>query len=292
MRKFIRCMYGIGDALYTRPFLKYFAKKHSIYLDTALPEVFEDLPIKTVKPARMPLRTQGKNVEKAKYHMQEAPNMPKQHIHYGPNLQTSNIIDIIKSGFEACFDEKMPTEEIKMELDFIKPIKESTKRPIAVVKPVTERKEWHNKARSPIPEYIETISEKLMEKYYVISLADLKEGEEWLCQKRTYANKRYHKGEVSILEMISICAGADLVVGGVGNTVPIAMSCGKKALVVCGGHGGYNHPERINNPYQDCSNLTYMIPDNYHCCTDMQCTKCDKIISDFEIKLNLFLEGL
>lgn len=67
-------------------------------------------------------------------------------------------------------------------------------KPVAVIRPATVRKEWANPARNPDPKYLAEAARELRKHFYVVSLADLEKGEEWLV------------GEPP--EMISVCTKA------------------------------------------------------------------------------------
>lgn len=51
-------------------------------------------------------------------------------------------------------------------------------KPVAVIRPATVRKEWANPARNPDPKYLADAARELRKHFYVVSLADLEEGEE------------------------------------------------------------------------------------------------------------------
>src|SRR5262249_27377149 len=57
----IRGMWGLGDNIYSRPFVRATAAQYEVHLETPWPELYADLDIKFVRGAR-PLRTQLKNM--------------------------------------------------------------------------------------------------------------------------------------------------------------------------------------------------------------------------------------
>ncbi|HSV22880.1 MAG TPA: hypothetical protein VLJ17_07615, partial [Xanthobacteraceae bacterium] len=62
-------------------------------------------------------------------------------------------------------------------------------RKIALIRPVTVRREWANTARNPIPSYVNDIAAALMETHCVVVVADLQDDEEWLlCDLPTLRN--------------------------------------------------------------------------------------------------------
>lgn len=285
--RYLKVMQGLGDTVYARPFVKYLASQHKLYVETSWPELFADIDVNCVKPENLKLRTQGKNILKSEYlYTHSVPTaITKEDVHYGPNIQTSNILTEINKRVG------IPSEHIKLDLDVIPKISLNKGKPVAVVRPVTERAEWHNSARSPLPEYVEQVTQHLMETHHVISVADLEHGQEWALQKRMFAHQAFHHGELSMWDMLQLMRSADIVVGGVGFIVPLGIATGVKTFVICGGQGGYNHPSVINSPYQDTSNMYYAVPDSMCMCTDMRHKHCNKAISNLMDKFNAFIRG-
>src|SRR4029077_13079478 len=90
-------------------------------------------------------------------------------------------------------------------------------RPIAVIRPATVRKEWRNEARNPLPEYISWCAQELKRTHFVVSVADLSPGHEWLVNgAETTVHQAFHKGELNVERLLALTAAADIVVGGIG----------------------------------------------------------------------------
>lgn len=285
--KYLKMMQGLGDTLYLRPFIKYLAQHHRLYIETSWPELFTDIDVFCVRPDNLKLRTQNKNISKnEKYYTKHIPkDIVKEHVHYGPNIQTSNILTELNRRIG------IPTRYITMDLDVVQKMNFNKDKPVVVVRPVTERAEWRNIARNPIPEYIEQMTQQLMETHYVISIADLEYNQEWPLQKRMFAHRAYHYGELSGLEVLQYMKSADLLLGGPGFIVPAGIATGVKTVIVCGGQGGYNHPKVISNPYQESPNMHYITPDSFCMCTDMKHRHCAKMISGLMDKFNNIIRG-
>src|SRR5262245_62547368 len=58
----VRGMWGLGDNIYSRPFVPAAAAHYELHLETPWPELYADLDIKFVRAAGSKLRTQQKNM--------------------------------------------------------------------------------------------------------------------------------------------------------------------------------------------------------------------------------------
>lgn len=261
-------MLGLGDNLFERPFIKALPKP--VYLSTPWPSLFSDIPgVHFIRP-QTTLRTQAKNIARHADWVLPPGRQPARHIRYG----AEGIIP----GMTACFG-VAPAE---FDLPPLPHSPETGK--YVVVRPATVRSEWRADTRNPDPEYIyRGVWEARLRGYRVISVADLVEGHEWLIGPADYpADKRYHKGELPVEQLLALVANASAVIGGIGWLVPAALAAKVPAWIICGGQGGYNAPELITPREQ--TNITFAVPDNFCRCRLKQHT-CDKRISNYDAKL-------
>jgi hypothetical protein len=265
----VKGMRGLGDNIFQRPFIRLLARDREVFLYTPWPELYRDLPVSFLHEPT-PLRTQRKNIDKQ--HTAVWAKHPKGQVDvitvsYGSkSLELQNIIGTMEVLFRLPFT--------KLDLPPF-PVYESAK-PIAVIRPVTLRKEWLNESRGPLPEYIGQLSETLMDDYHVISVADLQPGAEWLAGGlEPAAHTRLHSGELGVKELLGLVQSAALVVGGVGWIVPAAIAAHKPLFCVLGGNGGHNAPDRITDARMDLSHVGYATPDYFCRCALMQ-HSCNK----------------
>jgi len=272
----IRGMWGLGDNIYSRPFVRAAAAQYEVHLETPWPELYADLDIKFVRGSRK-LRTQQKNMERqpSERWLKLQRPMRELRINYA-DIGSRSIIKAMELrwlplvGFDpALFD--LPALGPS-------PIVVSD-QPIAVVRPVTIRSEWRNEARNPRPEYVSAIAAELMATHTVVAVADLAQGEEWLEGELPPAHWHFVNGELAVRELLALVRDADIVLGGVGWIVPAALALKVKAFVVLGGHGGHNAPLKITDPRLDLSRIGFAVPEKFCRCTNML-HACDKTIAD------------
>lgn len=259
-------MKGLGDNLFQRAFVKNLPKP--VWLDTPWPECYSDIAdVHFVKP-QTTLRTQAKNA--ARYSKWETPptGLPMRNPRYGQE----GIIRGLTQTFgvpPADFD-LPPLPPPPVEGKYV------------VVRPVTIRKEWRADTRNPEPLYVAIAAHHAYNLgYKVVSVADLEDGEEWIVGEAPYADVRYHRGELDVLQLLALIKGAAAVIGGIGWIVPACLAGKVPAWIICGGQGGFNAPELICPPD---STVTFVVPDNFCRCTAKQ-HNCDKRISNYGPKL-------
>jgi hypothetical protein len=273
----VRGMWGLGDNVYSRPFVAAAAKQYQLWLETPWPELYADLDIRFVQGARR-LRTQCKNIARQP---DGRWSMPPRRVHevkvqYWALDQQSIIVALERCwliALEIGFNAKL----LNLPEMGRSPVK--SRRPIAVVRPVTVRSEWKNEARNPRPEYIAEIAAELMETHTVVAVADLEDGQEWLVGELPSAHRYFVHGELNVRQLLALVRDADVVVGGVGWIVPAGLALNVNTFVVLGGHGGHNAPNKITDSRLDLSRIGFAYPERFCKCTNML-HGCDKTISN------------
>src|SRR5215831_12600878 len=208
-------MYGLGDNIYSRPFVRALAIQSEIWLETPWPELYADLNIKFVRGNRK-LRTQQKNISRQPIERWSIPPaMPTIQIGYNG---VASIIYGLELRFRQAFDPKL------FDVPDMGPSPVAANRPIAIIRPVTIRREWYNVARNPQPEYLALIVHELMRTHHVVAVADLEPGQEWLDGQCPPAHQFFLNGELNIRQLLALVRDADLVVGGVGWIVPAGLA--------------------------------------------------------------------
>lgn len=273
-------MHGLGDNIYQRGFIKNI--RGDVILETPWPQIYQGLDnVQFVKP-HTKLRTQSKNISKKDPDIVWSDINPKDiikpvRIHYGRPRGFKGIVREMSN----CFGVRPTTFDLPdflSEYSWIQDLGE-----FALVRPVTERAEWFNKARNPKPEYIAKSAEMLKDMgIRVLSIADLKPKHEWLIQPEPWADRKFHKGELDVKELLALVQAAKYTIGGVGWIVPASLCYNNRAWIVLGGHGMFNSPEVIM--YKQPNRVEFAIPNKYcRKCTNME-HDCNKEIKNYETK--------
>ena len=263
----IRGMFGLGDNVYQRAFIKSLVKSTPVLLETPWPEIYQDLQnIQFIKPNTR-LRTQKKSADRVDESVWAGR-------YYGNSIQISYGDKGIMRGMRDKF--KVDSSEFDLP-DFESPISGK----YAVVRPATVRKEWIAASRNPKPEYIAECAEKLLsEGYTVISVADLEDGVEWALEPLPRATMQFHKGELNIKELLGLIQHASVVVGGIGWMTPASIAYKVPSWIIFGGFGAFNAPENLfDKDRMDLSKIGYALPDQFCRCRDGK-HNCKKDISN------------
>lgn len=266
----INGMLGLGDNIYQRAFIKEI--KQPVDMVTPWPELYADMPhVRPLMPATN-LRTQTKNIKRQPLEVWAG----------------AGSVNGLRNGYGtggilAGMAERFGIKPGPMDLPDcgLSPVQGD----YVVVRPVTLRKEWRADSRNPLPEYINAAAEWLGQHYTVVSVADLSAGHEWPVDDLPKADIEFNHGELDVMQLLALVSNARAVVGGVGWIVPAAIAANVPAWIVLGGHGAYNAPEKLLHPTQDCSHLSFAVPDNFCRCTD-KAHRCDKRISDYQAQFD------
>lgn len=279
--KYFRGYHGLGDNIYQRPFLRH---SPGAYLQTPWPELYEGLDVKSVRTNTM-LRTQRKNETKVDCNTWHAePDLIPVNIGYGPrDLHThGSIINTFRHQFDN-------SERLVFDLPSFKCCPIRADRKIAVIRPVTIRAEWDSESRGCDPKYISQAADILIDQgYHVVSVADLEDGKEWLVGDTPRANQYFHKGELSVKQLMSLIEVASVVVTPVGWALPASIAYKIPCYVIAGGRGGHNAPHIVTDPDMDLRKVGWAIPDSYCMCESAK-HACEKTISNFTGKFKRWL---
>lgn len=279
-------MKGLGDNIYQRAYIKKLSN-HIVYLDTPWPQLYDDLPFVNFVRSNTTLRTQAKNVLRSPYI--KYTNWPTGHRHKPVSYPTGQIL----TGMTYVFGTRPSTFDLPAFVSPRVPLKSNGNGKYVIVRPVTIRKEWIADARNPDPEYVNYCAKKMGEMgYTVISIADLIPGVEWLVGPEPYADVKFHKGELTVTDMLGLTKNASAVIGGIGWIVPACVACNVPAFIICGGQGGYNAPSNITDgTMHDLSKMDFAVPDNFCMCKQAS-HNCDKRISNLPTLFESWLKRM
>lgn len=299
---YFRTWGGLGDNVYLRPAVRRLAELGDVWVETPWPELYADLPhVHFVRPdiadrtyPTLDLRHARRNLD-AQVRAWE--DIPEAAMEVRPYVlaTAANIPDGLLTGLR--FRHRMPADATLptggpwvFDLpDFGPP---PVAPPYAVVRPAVLRREWMAPARNPRPEYIAQAAQLLQERGLpVVSVADVQEGEEWILPPEPPADHVFHHAELSIPQLISLLRHAEVVVGGVGFILPVALATRTPLLIIAGGHGRTECEEWLTAPWMDTSRSRWIYPDQFCQCFRMD-HDCPRDISDFDAQAYRALEEL
>lgn len=279
----IQSLWGLGDNIYMRPIVRAIAQSSIVYTDTPWPELYQDIKNVRFYYTKRLLRTQLKNIARQeKTIWSTLPNKINQILKPSYSFTKGTLFtELLKT---MCF------ENINLTLDLPEFPRNNTRK-IAIIRPVTIRTEWLNTARNPLPEYICEIADELLYRgYHVICVADIDDINERVHDCMPRATEHILNG-LPISNLLGLIQSASLVVGGPGWIIPAAVAANVPALIVYGGQGAHNAPELLIEKHW-LHKVSHILPNNFHRCTNMRCTSCDKTIQNFSEKVRNYLDLL
>ena len=296
-RVLVECMQGIGDQLYSRPFVRLLARENEVYIKTVLPDLYSDIPgLNFLNPGSPSYRTQKKGFEASTVEF-STPLRFHRKINWGYGR-----LELKKHGIVSHMERAFGFEPGVNKIQFNLPLWESadrliddvvfTAKKIAIVRPATVRKEWMCSARNADPQYINWAARILRDAgYYVISIADCATGEEWIDGEDPPADLYLHKGELGLNGTLALFKRADIVVGGSGFIIPAAVSAHTNLFVIFGGRGEYDNPHKVFDLRMDMKKIGWALPTNFCRCNQMN-HDCDKTIKDLDSQFFQFMKTI
>jgi hypothetical protein len=283
-RLLLRGRSGLGDAIYLRPVVRAALVDHTVQIDTCWPELYSDLPVEFVEP-RAKTRDPKLNAAKHKGRHWSLKRVREQMVQYRwDELRHRSVLAEIEQLAGVSIDH--PTFDLP-------PLPGSpvTANRIAVIRPVTLRKDWPNPARNCEPSYMTTVSKKLLSAgFHVVSVANAHHLEEPIIG-RVEAHQRFEHGELELLELLALVQAATIVVGPVGWIIPACLATRTPLIVIAGGCGGANNPKALLDPRVSSDHIHWLFPDNYCQCLDRS-HECPKHISFFSDRFTTVLKQL
>jgi hypothetical protein len=268
----VETMHGLGDTLYQRGFISQLGE---CYVKTAWPQLLSDLPGVHFLPCKSSLRTPRKNLQAQRISYSEIPLGPQtlRRINYlNADCCRGSIVDAMRRLFRVEPKWSLPPTEAA------EPIQDL---PLAIIRPVTERGEWRCSSRNPHAWYVAQAARHLKERgYYVITVADLSEGEEWALDPIPDADWRLEHGELGALELLAVLRLAKVVISGPGWIVPAAVLAHTPLYLILGGMLICKRPEVLIDITMEPARVGIAKPDRPCYCDKLE-HGCDKHISDF-----------
>ncbi len=277
----IEGMHGLGDNLYQRAVLRALGWE-GVYLATPWPELYADMPIKCVRP-NTKLRTQGKNVRRqpaSSWHAAPA-GATVRRWHYAARKGVS----ITEALLDDLGEARRPAEFVPPPVGAFTP----GGSPYVFFRPATIRAEWRADARNPDPQYLARgVAAAVEAGLRAYGFADLHGRDEWLAPgPQPRLDGRWYAGEVHPADLMGAFARAACAVGGPGWVVPAALTFGTPLLLVFGGWGADNGPERLLGPLVGGHRIFPAMPDEFCRCSSWG-HACNKTISGFDHDARLF----
>jgi len=251
--------FGIGDNLHQRAVMRELMRDHDVWLHTCHAELYHDLIKQGLKLVLRPtnLHAQAKTIAREKELFASFPPPPANarplNIGY-PKVLIDKHGSILETMF-GCVGKIMPEQP-----DFSLPIKPEWKEAVRdkylnkwdtkgkrllVHRPIVVRNEWDGRSRNPDLNSYDQLYRTIRDQLFVVSVADLAVGREWIDGPHQEVDVALHNGELTFPEMAALFAEADLVFCNAGFAPVLAQAVGTPVIVVYGGRESYRTTQRV-----------------------------------------------
>jgi len=241
----VRGMLGLGDCIRQRCIIRQWLKTDEIWLETSWPCLYHDFGSKLhFVNYNGTLRTQTKNANREKHLMElPPPGLVRKEIrmmHAAISLQGSMLGAMLY--YAKCdkndYDFSIPVPIAWHDkVDAILDGKNLDRKPIMFYRPLVVRTEWRNsRPRNPDYKAYDKLLNLIRDRYFIISVADLQPGIEWIVGEPFKADLEFHGGELDCEMLIALAKQSSLVFAAPGFATVMAQAVGTPSVCIYGGH--------------------------------------------------------
>lgn len=240
----IQGMHGLGDNLHQRAVLRQVMERHDVWLESSWVAPYHDLIAQGLKVVHKTtsLRTQTKNSrrEAACFARARPPRTAgRLAISYRPE-QVRRVGSVLGAMCETAGVDAARA-------DFRLPVPEAwrararqvvkTARPILLYRPLVERREWGGcPTRNPDHAAYAHLARALSDRFFVVSVADLVPGQEWMVGEPLRRDLAFHCGELPFETLAGLVSISAMVLSSPGFAVVLAQAVGTPVACVFGGY--------------------------------------------------------
>lgn len=288
-------MQGLGDNLHQRSVVRQLMANFEVWLKTPWPSVYHDLAQDGLRllPSETRLRTQSKNSRReSSSYTALAPNplSREMRIWYSQDQVRK------KGSFlgAMCSAAGLPTTgfSFSVKSEWLKEaerllVKWGATKPLLIYRPLVERTEWEGcAARNPDAKAYVDLVRAIKKDFFVVSVADLEAGKEWVVSEDIGADVTCHAGEIPVETLAALMSLGGTVFCSPGFALILAQSVGARLIAVFGGHESARF-------YSHGNSTDFFIEPNVPCECFSKSHNCDKTINieAYLPRLRSFING-
>ncbi len=239
-------MHGLGDNLHQRAVVRHLlAQGHELGLVTPWPQVYYDLPVRCYFPADS-LRTQKANMAGVTGVEKVTPAIEKSYEAKKRIWYTAQGVRKTGGFLPAMFD-YLCERDYNSDFSFPSPALwkyaaagkiawRAVGRPVLFYRPLVARAEWPGcDNRNPDKDIYAQLINRIRDRFFVVSVADLKPDIEWITSEPVHADLTFHAGELSFELIAGLMLISSLVFCSPGFALVMAQAIGTPAVCVFGG---------------------------------------------------------
>lgn len=222
---------------------------HDVWLETSWPSIYHDLPVH-LKRRPVGLRTQAKNAgrEIDKFDGSDIPRgIPEIRPAYSGlavmNSPSKTVLEAMCNATNTPYqsaDYRLPVPDewfhnLNRSSAFAR--WQDSGKPLLVYRPLVARPEWRGSAaRNADPVGYAHLIASIRSEFFVISVADLEVGKEWIVGPQLIADAEFHQGQLTFQDLAALFKAADLVMTSSGFAAILAPAVSTACFNVVGGY--------------------------------------------------------
>ncbi|MGM4906261.1 hypothetical protein AB8B21_05705 [Tardiphaga sp. 866_E4_N2_1] len=244
----VRGMMGLGDNLRQRAVIRQLMASHDVWLESSWVSVYHDLIGEGLKVInkRTRLRTQAKNAmrEFSLFSRSRPPaGVRALTVTYPPDLVRRH--GSVMAAMCATTGTGIETADFRLPIPMSWKAKAAvwleqwgTDRPIMLYRPLVDRPaDWGGcGARNPDHAAYAELFRSIRERFFVVSVADLVPGKEWIVGERIEADAKCHAGELEFETLAALTSMSAMVFCSPGFAGVLAQAVGTPVAMTFGGY--------------------------------------------------------
>ncbi len=240
---FVEGMHGLGDNLHQRSVIRQLMEKYEVWLETPWPCLYHDMPGLRLVSRGSRLRTQAKNAarESDRFTSEQPPAGARRLVVSYPPESVRRHGSVLAAMSAQCGvpvgDFRLPVPESWLARADSLIEQWNPDKPILIYRPLVERKEWGGcRNRNPMVSAYAELFQRIRDRFFVVSVADLAPGREWMVSRPVDADVTFHAGELDIEILAALTARAAMVYTAPGFALVLAQAVGTPVVGVFGGY--------------------------------------------------------
>lgn len=241
-------MMGLGDNIRQRAVIRQLMTSHEVWLESSWVSVYHDLIADGLKVIHKPtrLRTQAKNAarEARLFSRSQPPRGVKAiSVNYPPDAvrRTGSVMSAMcaVTGTDvATADFRLPIPMVWLAQAAAWIDQWNPDRPILLYRPLVDRPaDWGGcAARNPDHAAYAELFRSIRDRFFVVSIADLVPGKEWIVGERIDADAKCHAGELEFETLAALTSVSAMVFCSPGFAGVLAQAVGTPVAMTFGGY--------------------------------------------------------
>jgi len=237
----IQGMHGMGDNLHQRAVVRELVQTNEVWLETPWPSIYHDMPELNLVQKGTRLRTQAKNLNReiGAYTNRSIPRGARSmRISYPPDMvrQHRGVLAAMSAQVGVAVG------DFRMPVPWSHGLDLPEDKPVLAFRPLVERTEWGGcRNRNPDIDSYLRLFDSIRDRFFVVSVADLEDKQEWMVHREIGVDLTLHKGELSFQRLAALWRDASMVMSSPGFGVVLAQAVETPVVAVFGGYeAGYS----------------------------------------------------